>query len=51
MVIFNFNVDGTNKSPSHPEIQTLERDLKKLYSEGRLKGINLYIYGLVLKEK
>jgi hypothetical protein len=29
----------------------LERELKKLEKEGRLKGINLYVYGLVLREQ
>ena len=49
--ILKLFADGTNKIPSHPDIQLLERDLKKLYHEGKLKGINLYIYGLVLKEQ
>lgn len=44
-------VDGTGKAPSHPDIQMLERELKKLEKEGRLKGINLYVYGLVLREQ
>ena len=46
-----FNVEGTNKPPSHCEIHNLERDLKKLHKDGHLKGINLYLYGLVLKEQ
>jgi hypothetical protein len=29
----------------------LERELKNLYQDGKLKGINLYIYGLVLREQ
>ena len=51
MVIYPINIDGTNKAPIHPEIQMLERELKKLFMDNKLKGINLYIYGLVLKEQ
>lgn len=36
---------------SHPEIQVLDRELKKLYQERRLNGINLYLYGMILKEQ
>lgn len=45
------HTEGTNKPPQHSEIHNLERDLKKLYNSGHLHGINLYIYGLVLKEQ
>ena len=41
-----------NRAPIHCEIQLLEREFKKLYEKGRLtSGINLYLYGLVLKEQ
>lgn len=49
MVIISINKDGTNKPASHPDIHTLERELKKLYQDNKLAGINLYVYGLVLK--
>jgi hypothetical protein len=51
MVSFCLFEDGTGKAPSHPDIQMLERELKNLYQDGKLKGINLYIYGLVLREQ
>ena len=45
------NSEGTNKPPQHSEIQNLQRDLGKLYSQNALRGINLYLYGLVLREQ
>lgn len=45
------NSDGSNKAACHPDIQLLERELKILYKDGKLRGVNLYIYGLVLKEQ
>ncbi len=41
--------EGTGKPPQHAEIHNLERDLKQLYSSKQLSGINLYLYGLVLR--
>ena len=43
--------EGTGKPPLHAEIHNLERDLKQLYSNKELNGINLYLYGLVLREQ
>jgi len=37
--------------PVHPEIQVLDRELRKLYTEKKLNGINLYLYGLILREQ
>jgi anaphase-promoting complex subunit 8 len=50
-VIFIIYVENSNKIRSHPEIQLLDRELKKLYQEKRLNGLNLYLYGLILKEQ
>jgi anaphase-promoting complex subunit 8 len=44
-------IEQNNKIPSHPEIQVLDRELKKLYQEKKLYGINLYLYGLILREQ
>jgi anaphase-promoting complex subunit 8 len=44
-------IEQSNKIPSHPEIQVLDRELKKLYQERKLYGINLYLYGLILREQ
>lgn len=48
---YHHHVEGTNKVAVHPEVQTIERELKNLYNEGNLSGLNLYLYGLVLKEQ
>lgn len=44
-------LEGTGRPPQHAEIHNLERDLKQLYHSHDLHGINLYLYGLVLREQ
>lgn len=43
--------ENSNRTPTHPDIQLLDRELRKLHEERRLNGLNLYLYGLVLREK
>ena len=51
IVIFLLIIEGNNKIPVHPEVHLIERELKALHKNSSLSGINLYLYGLVLKEQ
>lgn len=44
-------VEGTSVTPANPELQMLEREFRTLYKRGALSDINLYLYGLILKEQ
>lgn len=46
-----FENEQNAKTVVNPEISNIERDLEKLHSEGKLNELNMYLYGLVLKEQ
>lgn len=56
MVIFLKNcyiyqyVEGNSKSSVNPELSLIQMELEKLYVNNQLNELNLYLYGLVLKE-
>lgn len=38
------------KTAQNPELKLLERELSKLFQENKLSQLNLYLYGLILKD-
>lgn len=39
-----------SKVATNPELKLLERELTRLYQSKQLTNLNLYLYGLVLKD-
>jgi anaphase-promoting complex subunit 8 len=44
-------VEGTQVMPTNPELQLLEKEFRRMYKDRTLRDINLYLYGLILKEQ
>jgi len=42
--------EGNSKSSVNPELSLIQMELGKLYESNQLNELNLYLYGLVLKE-
>ena len=45
------NESGGGRTALNPELGALERNLGQLYKDNKLDDVNLYLYGLVLKER
>lgn len=43
--------ESAARTALNPELGALERNLAPLYKENKLCDVNLYLYGLVLKER
>ena len=43
--------EAESKSIVNTELQAIERELEKFYKQNKLNEINLYLYGLVLKQQ
>ena len=48
--LLTFNKEENNKVGTNPEIVMIQRELEVLYKKGRLNELNLYLYGIVLRE-
>ena len=48
--MLTFNKEENNKVGTNPEIVMIQRELEVLYKKGKLNELNLYLYGIVLRE-